>query len=68
MSLRALPVPRLPLRRPGPLCLMVGLTLAMGLFTALVAVLLIVRPRGILDEAAVHWIRRRWRQVRHAPD
>ncbi|GIS90453.1 MAG: hypothetical protein CM1200mP20_04940 [Pseudomonadota bacterium] len=40
----------------------------MIVFGGLVAVLLIVRPRGILDEAAVHWIRRRWRQVRHAPD
>ena len=40
----------------------------MMVFGGLVAVLLIVRPRSILDEAAVHWIRRRWRQVRHAPD
>ncbi len=40
----------------------------MMVFGGLVAVLLIVRPRGILDEATVHWIRQRWRQARHAPD
>ena len=38
----------------------------MILFGGLVAVLLIVRPRGILDEAAVHWFRVRWRRVLNA--
>ena len=33
----------------------------MIVFGGLVAVLLIVRPRGLLDEAAVHWLRGRWR-------
>ena len=29
----------------------------MIVFGGLVALLLIVRPRGLLDEAAVHWLR-----------
>jgi branched-chain amino acid transport system permease protein len=33
----------------------------MIVFGGLVAVLLIVRPRGLLDEIAVYWIRRAWR-------
>ena len=33
----------------------------MIVFGGLVALLLIVRPRGLLDEAAVHWLRGRWR-------
>jgi len=33
----------------------------MIVFGGLVAVLLIVRPRGLLDEKTVHWIRTRWR-------
>ena len=38
----------------------------MIVFGGLVAVLLIVRPRGLLDEAAVHWLRARWRGLRRA--
>ena len=38
----------------------------MIVFGGLVAVLLIIRPRGLLDEAAVHWLRTRWRRWRHA--
>ena len=38
----------------------------MIVFGGLVAVLLIIRPRGLLDEAAVHWLRTRWRRGRHA--
>ncbi len=38
----------------------------MIVFGGLVAVLLIIRPRGILDEKAVYWIRQRWRRWRHA--
>jgi branched-chain amino acid transport system permease protein len=34
----------------------------MIVFGGLVALLLIVRPRGLLDERVVHWIRRRWWQ------
>ena len=34
--------------------------------SGLVAVLLIVRPRGLLDEEAVHWIRLAWRRLTHA--
>ena len=33
----------------------------MIVFGGLVALLLIVRPRGLLDEAAMHWLRGRWR-------
>ncbi|MDJ0947781.1 MAG: branched-chain amino acid ABC transporter permease [Alphaproteobacteria bacterium] len=40
----------------------------MIVFGGLVAVLLIIRPRGILDEATVHWLRRRWRRWIHAQD
>ena len=40
----------------------------MIVFGGLVAVLLIVRPRGLLDEAAVHWIRTRLGRRRHAAD
>jgi len=38
----------------------------MIVFGGLVAVLLVFRPRGILDEEAVHWVRTRWRRPRHA--
>ncbi len=35
-------------------------------FGGLVALLLILRPRGLLDEAAVHWLRLRLRRFLHA--
>ncbi len=38
----------------------------MIVFGGLVAVLLILRPRGLLDEAAVHWLRARWRRLARA--
>ena len=38
----------------------------MIVFGGLVAVLLIIRPRGLLDESVVHWLRIRWRRWRHA--
>ena len=38
----------------------------MIVFGGLVALLLIVRPRGLLDEAALHWLRGRWRKLRRA--
>ncbi len=38
----------------------------MIVFGGLVAILLIFRPRGILDETAVHWLRSRWRRLRRA--
>ncbi len=38
----------------------------MIVFGGVVAVLLIVRPRGILDETVVHWLRLRWRRLRRA--
>ena len=38
----------------------------MIVFGGLVAVLLIVRPRGLLDENAVHWLRQHWRRLFHA--
>ena len=38
----------------------------MIVFGGLVAVLLIIRPRGLLDEATVHWLRQRWRRLGHA--
>ncbi len=38
----------------------------MIVFGGLVAVLLIVRPRGLLDEAAVHWLGARWRGLLRA--
>ena len=38
----------------------------MMVFGGLVAVLLIFRPRGLLDETAVHWLRTRWRRLRRA--
>ena len=38
----------------------------MIIFGGLVAILLIIRPRGLLDEATVHWLRQRWRGVRRA--
>lgn len=58
----------------GPL---IGVTIDIGLlesiraisgyrmivFGGLVAVLLIARPRGLLDEAAMHWLRGRWRRL-----
>jgi branched-chain amino acid transport system permease protein len=37
----------------------------MIVFGGLVALLLIFRPRGILDETAVHWLRMRWRRLRN---
>ncbi len=40
----------------------------MIVFGGLVAVLLIIRPRGLLDETTVHWLRRRWRRLIHAQD
>lgn len=36
----------------------------MIVFGGLVALLLIARPRGLLDEAAVHWLQRAWRPRR----
>ena len=38
----------------------------MIVFGGLVAVLLIFRPRGILDETAVHWIKRKLKRRHHA--
>ena len=38
----------------------------MIVFGGLVAVLLIFRPRGLIDETAVHWLRGRWRRLRRA--
>ncbi len=38
----------------------------MIVFGGLVAVLLIIRPRGLLDENAVHWLRQHWRRLFHA--
>ena len=38
----------------------------MIVFGGLVALLLIVRPRGLIDEAAMHWLRGQWRKVRRA--
>ncbi len=38
----------------------------MIVFGGLVAVLLIIRPRGLLDENAVHWLRQYWRRLFHA--
>lgn len=35
-------------------------------FGGLVAILLIFRPRGLLDEAVVHWVKQRWRRLIHA--
>ncbi|MHA1568891.1 MAG: branched-chain amino acid ABC transporter permease [Alphaproteobacteria bacterium] len=35
-------------------------------FGGLVAILLIFRPRGLLDEAVVHGIKQRWRRLTHA--
>ncbi len=35
-------------------------------FGGLVAILLMFRPRGLLDEAVVHGIKRRWRRLIHA--
>ena len=39
-----------------------------SVFGGLVALLLIVRPRGLLDEATVHRLRLGWRRWRHAVD
>ena len=38
----------------------------MIVFGGLVAVLLIFRPRGLIDETAMHWLRGRWRRLRRA--
>lgn len=38
----------------------------MIVFGGLVAAILIVRPRGILDEAVVHRIKQHWRRITHA--
>ena len=38
----------------------------MIVFGCLVALLLIVRPRGILDERTVHWLGQRWKRFRNA--
>ena len=38
----------------------------MIVFGGLVALLLIFRPRGILDEAAVHHLKQGWRRIFHA--
>ena len=38
----------------------------MIVFGGLVALLLIVRPRGILDERTVHWLGQRWKRFRNA--
>ncbi len=38
----------------------------MIVFGGLVALLLIVRPRGLIDETAMHWLRNQWRKVRRA--
>ena len=35
-------------------------------FGGLVAILLIFRPRGLLDEPVVHWVKQRWRRLTHA--
>ncbi len=35
-------------------------------FGGLVAILLIFRPRGLLDEPVVHWVKQRWRRLVHA--
>lgn len=40
----------------------------MIVFGGLVALLLIIRPRGLLDERAVHWLRQWWKRSRNAPD
>ena len=41
-------------------------TLILIAFGGLVAILLMFRPRGLLDEAVVHGIKRRWRRLIHA--
>ncbi len=38
----------------------------MIVFGGLVALLLIVRPRGLIDETAIHWLSAKWRKVRRA--
>ncbi len=38
----------------------------MIVFGGLVALLLIVRPRGLIDETAMHWLRSKWRRIRRA--
>ena len=38
----------------------------MIVFGGLVALLLIVRPRGLIDETAMHWLRSKWRRFRRA--
>jgi branched-chain amino acid transport system permease protein len=40
----------------------------MIMFGGLVALLLIVRPRGLLDEAVMHRLRRTWASFRHVAD
>jgi branched-chain amino acid transport system permease protein len=40
----------------------------MIVFGGLVALLLIVRPRGLLDEAALYRLRRAWVSFRHVAD